>query len=605
MLPHRSRSRAARSARHLAVVLCTIAALPASMAHAQPARDAGAISAYLDRPIQGWAALQDPSTGDLRDPSPARGMAGYGQSMIGMTFILQGLRSGDDGLVDKGIRAFDRLVFEHRDDGLPFDMMVFPDAYRRLDVAGYRSATWTARRAFWARYLSQWNGVPVERQSGCYANPNCFHNWLTVNALGDQLLLLTGVPGAPGTLAGDPPRLVAQIEDLVNVRGNRAARSFATDTPYGPAAYVTDGGAKPMAYAAFTAAHLGMISYVAPQTVKEELSARAARYLLAIQGPDGDVSWVGRSYEQSWTLAAAAFTGIVSAVTDPRNRDAHLRGAARAWGSLPTVAPASVHDTLAITPSSRDADGSLAGLDSYASHPEYNGLLMMYLAYAVDVLERHPDVAAAFSAARPLDTGPPRSFRHAKAGLAWARRGSMWVGVHGRSGGRVPDGRYSPGIAQIKTKRRGRWINLTDGLPFHGPQPGIGLRRKGVTTPVRLGLLRATSKGFKATATFATASGAIRHRTTMYFSVTGSRVTVRFTMPRKSSWQVTQSLTGAVARKRSLATRRLRMVSPRDDMRVISRSSEPTALSTQSEQIVWRSNRSRRKRTVILEYVRR
>jgi hypothetical protein len=204
---------------------------------------------------------------------------------------------------------------------------------------------------------------------------------------------------------------------------------------------------------------------------------RAADASWAFQAPNGDLSYIGRSQEQSWTLALTAY-GAETAATQPGG-SAHAgryRGVStRAIGHLGDaygVGKAGFFITPAIK---SDLRAGISGLDPYVAAVSYNGMTLVGLDWAI---------GAARGSRAPSQIGADRDgyFKLATGNATFAavRKGDIWFAVK-QAHSDPTDLRYDFGLVAMQI--RGSDGNWTNAMPLRprveraGETAGPVLRR--------------------------------------------------------------------------------------------------------------------------------
>ncbi len=194
-----------------------------------------------------------------------------------------------------------------------------------------------------------------------------------------------------------------------------------------------------------------------------------------LAGPDGDVAYVGRSQEQSWSLATTAYGAEVAARTMSGAAAAQMRSlAARAVGRLRSAYRVTDHGLTIVPALTQRPSLRHRGLDPYAGTAAYNGLTILTLTRA----------AALGVGGRPAggvasDRGAFAATLEAGDGdMAVARSGPVWFAVKRRRS--AADLRYDFGLVALKTRRRGAWTDVSPHRPRgRGPSTGPTLLADG------------------------------------------------------------------------------------------------------------------------------
>jgi len=177
--------------------------------------------------------------------------------------------------------------------------------------------------------------------------------------------------------------------------------------------------------------------------------------------PDGSVAYWGRSQGQSWTQSAAAY-GLAATARErgsPAGADRRYYAlAARALGRLRDygVGPRGGHIIPAL---GHDRRGGVRALDPYARTPEYAGLTLIFLNWAIPLLppgQARGRIAADRPLAAVLSEGSGR--------FATIRRGRVWFAAREGAGNL----RYDFGPVAAQRLERGRWRDVIPYRPKGG-----------------------------------------------------------------------------------------------------------------------------------------
>ena len=223
------------------------------------------------------------------------------------------------------------------------------------------------------------------------------------------------------------PAARARAEQLVNrtipsmARGRRAF--VLSDPPQNPIAYHA------LSHGMYARAVTILGNRASPRT--RDTLRRLARATWLSMAPDGSTAYWGRSQGQGWTLSAAAY-GLAATASSERSSAATDRRyhalAARALGRLRGygVGPLGGHTIPALA---QDQRGGLGALDPYAHTPEYAGLSLVFLNWAIPLLPRgraEGMIAADRPMAAVLSGGSGR--------FATVRRGRIWFAARQGAG---------------------------------------------------------------------------------------------------------------------------------------------------------------------------
>jgi hypothetical protein len=412
-----------------------------------------------------WPALQEPSgrLGDYTDRLPGafgrHGGTRYGDAVMGYALIEAGLRERDRRLVRTGIRAISFATDPARRPSRPsvFEQFAVAAAYNvaRRRLAG--EPTLARARARWEAWLRRVRIVELQHVDRYY------NHWL-VDAVAVLELQRTGLRSSSRTavLGGGASRARRLALDLVNVRipGLLPARG---------AAVLSDAPDNPLSYHGLS---LGLYARAVDLLGRD--AAPAARRVLRqgvwaaalILAPNGSLGYIGRSQEEVWAPAgaayAAAFTaqrpGASSAVAAVAGTVAH-RSLARLERAYPVG-----RDGVAIVPAiGAGLRAGWRGLDGYAGAPSMGGLALMMLNWTLELRpQKRPP--GRLPADYPLATTVSQD----RGRLAVVRRGATWFAVKmSRSGSDRYRGdlRYDAGLAYALRRVGGRWRELVPQRP--------------------------------------------------------------------------------------------------------------------------------------------
>jgi hypothetical protein len=405
-----------------------------------------ALSRQLASP---WPRIQR-RDGSLPDVLRGGRNARYGNGIAGLGLLQAGLRGHDRRMVRAGLRAVSVQTRRLRDPaGLQeFRVWAVAEAY---SLARNRLGHWpSARRAsrHWARWLRHariwWLRMPG------------YENKVLVEAVATLELLRTGlhsrIKGAAlGRARGTAWKLVLR---LINRRIPAMVRRRWF--------LLSDPGPNPPAYHA--------LSYAMYARAVRLLGPRASRRAHAVlrklawttermTAPSGDVAYWGRSQGMVWTLSSAAYGLAATARERGLSRAARRRYRAVADRLLTRLGSyGSGPRGEWIVPAIRQDPSARAALDHYAHAPEYTGLALVYLNWAVPLMPRR-STAGAIPADGPLRT----VIGQGRARFAVVRQGDLWYAVRERGTGSF---RYDFGLIAAKRRDAGTWRDI---LPLRPP----------------------------------------------------------------------------------------------------------------------------------------
>ena len=434
----------------------------------------GELTEYADRVAAVWAERQDAS-GLFLDPASGRPSGGYGNVMIGYALLRAGVRSGDDRLIQAGVRGVSSSLDEPPEVRGVFDLVSVATAYnfarRRLrDEPAFRK-----ERRRWERYLRSTGPPNIDNKArGCIVAPDCFHNHEAVGATADLELFATGLESQR---PADELRLGALVEvgerEPLFSQGSAAILGRRPQTGLG---LLSDTGSWPLAYHALSTAFMGrsieLLGEDAPPAARGALR-RAATTLAGFMAPDGTVAYIGRRQEDLWSLAAAvAAAELAARHTDGTPRDHAV--ASRALDRMKSAYPLTSRG-LPIVPRSGDDAFAEDGVDG--NPMTFNGLALYLLNVAADAAPARPPRR---EGRLPAERRGTAFIDPAQNNFAAVRHGGIWFAVHGRAV--PPDLRNDFGLMAAKWRAPGGdWIDVVPPRPFEYTRQTAGpvVRRAG------------------------------------------------------------------------------------------------------------------------------
>jgi hypothetical protein len=193
-----------------------------------------------------------------------------------------------------------------------------------------------------------------------------------------------------------------------------------------------------------------------PHAVRSAFS-RAARALLGLMAPDGNVAYIGRGQGQVWTVGATIDALAIAAELAPHPawRGRYLAGLALALKHLETAYPRSGWGFPLVPRLANDAQPNYLGIDGYANTVEYNGLTLWALKNAAAMLAHIP---AAPAEAVPSDTnGVFLDPSHAR--FAAVTDGKLWLAIHATDSN-PGDARYGFGLVAAELRTADGWRSV-------------------------------------------------------------------------------------------------------------------------------------------------
>ena len=438
----------------LGVSLCLIVEAPEALASRGEWR---AVSRQLAAP---WPKIQR-RNGSLPDALRERRWARYGNGMAGLGLLQTGIRERKRRLVRAGVRAvsaetrrvFDSLAIQE------FRIWAVAEAY---SLVGRRLGHWGSARAARRRWAS-W----LRHQRIWWLRQPLYENKVLVEAVAVLELLRTGlrsrVPRA--VLGSGRSEARRRAVRLINRRIPAVASR--------PGFVLSDPGPSPTAYHA-----LSYAMYARAVRLLGRRASRRSRALLRRLGrttshmvaPTGDLAYWGRSQAEKWTLSAAAY-GLAATAREPGSRRAsdrryhaladRLLRRLRAYGAGPRgewIVP-SIRQNRAL---------GRRSLDRYSHAPEYTGLALVYLNWAIPLLPRRSAVGR-IAADRPMRA----VIGHGRARFAVVRQRNLWFAVRERGTGGF---RYDFGPIAAKRLESGVWRDIVPLRPAAHGSTGPVLR---------------------------------------------------------------------------------------------------------------------------------
>lgn len=435
-----------------------VAAIAAASAAAPAAQAAPAgwsdTAAAIAAPWPGLQARSGHFADYVTRRAPSSDRDDYGDAMLGYGLLLTAARNNDANLRDAGLRAIGYALRSRGHAAVaPFRFAALAASYNLVRGRFADAPLFTSLRARWERSLQ---GVRVLR-----LGRSAVTNKSLVEAVEVLELARSGLGSSRrGTVLHARRHAVALVKRLLARDLPRAAAPFRRSAGRaGHVALLGDFSGVPLPYHAlasgFLARAVELLGPAAPAAARQLLRESAAASW-ALATPDGDVGYIGRSQEQSWTLPLTAYAAE-AAVSQP--------GAGPAWpGRLRALSERSVNrlgsvyrvgrEGLLITPAlGSDLSAGIRGLDPYVAAASYNGLTLTALEWAI---------GAARDDTAPSETGADRdgSFVMGRGARTFAvvRRGDVWFAVKQARSDRV-DLRYDFGLVALRVRdpETGAW----------------------------------------------------------------------------------------------------------------------------------------------------
>ncbi len=449
----------------IAIASCVLALVaPSATAHAL---EASKTRAAADRIASAWPKRQLPD-GRFRDYVDGAAPRSYGVTMLGYGLLRSGARRGDRALVEAGVRALEAARSLPASERGSFDLLAFASAYNFARRELVSDPAFQRVRASWEDHLRAYARPRTGPAAAeCFADPSCFTNLKLVEAAGNLELLDSGLRSSVrGSKLSDRAQLRRDALDAVGRLAPQAIGKRASASGSGRAAglgILSDGPSFPLAYHVLSTAMLAravaLLGGDAPAPARAVLR-RATDTLAALTAPDGDVSYIGRSQQDSFAPAMAAFVGAATGETAlaERGLERLLRGNGFGPSGI-NIAPR-LGD-----PRARD----YAGIDHYANTVVYNGLTLYALELAGDAAAARP---APRAGRLPAD-GDSHFLDPERTRFAAVRRGDVWYAVHERQ--QRPDLRDDFGLVAVKYREPdGRWRDVLRPRPLTATADSAG-----------------------------------------------------------------------------------------------------------------------------------
>lgn len=399
---------------------------------------------------------------------------GYSAAMMGAALLSEGAKIQDEQLISAGLRAIQWVLAQPaQQPESVLENLAMAEGYNVAQASLAARPDVQALLPMWQAWLGNIRPLYLTRNRLSYSGNKYLIEALVVMDL-DRSGLTSSVPGS---ILSDIDVYHTRAAQMVNQALPAAVKQAMS--PDGQTAILSDPPFNPLAYHALVSALVTrIVSMLGPEATGSARKALASlvRGTHALAGPDGDVSYVGRSQEQSWTSAAVAYADAVSPLL--------LRQSHPASGSASlTLAEFNrlqqryfTESGLAIVPAFQTAPPTPASVDGYASTVGYAGLTAVILSWVPD-------------GARPVAATPRQGSWVLSRGLSTlgiVRKGRVWLAVHGRfaesvSAGageaRSPAGdmRYDFGLMAFKQFNGAAWQDVLRIPPItHGTRDSSG-----------------------------------------------------------------------------------------------------------------------------------
>ena len=384
----------------------------------------------------------------------------YGDAVMGLALIQQGLREDDRELVDSGVRAMAWVTAEEQrkrqwHEPSVFETLAVPAAYNLMREQMPDHPLFVRTKADWERYIQI-----IKPVSTILNKPETtrFSNHYLVEAIGVFELERTGIRSRnPRVLAGPGlERAVAIYTDMVNRVIPLRARRFGQRRHQREAFLLSDHPDYPLAYQGLSMGlYAQLVRMLGDEASPEAHDAlrRAANASWMVTAPDGELGWFGRSQGQGWGQAGNALGATVAAEGPGASREDAARYRAVALRSLERLRSAygnvpGGHSLIPAVASSSDPKIGARGLDPYAGAPSFTALTLIQLEWMLDEMPSEPGRVGKLGA----DDDRVTRLLRGRPKFATMRSGRTWFAVRaGQSETRYPgDLRYDFGLVAMK-----------------------------------------------------------------------------------------------------------------------------------------------------------
>ena len=420
----------------------------------------------------------------------------YGPAMLGAALVIDGVRNGNSRVVLAGLKAV-RWAARHPwpakgggdARGIVFEDMALAVAYDQTwrELAGHPAydpyvAAWVARLKTIRFHLFPRPGSTVDPSSCTVGAERPYYNWFLVEGLATAALWELSLPNGralsstkQGTILERPASYIDMVDCFLNTRFGGDDTNFQVSS-YGALnlGLLSDAPENPPAYDILSLALFSKIVAIVADKIQAGRTQLAELGLgaWALMAPDGDVSWFGRSQEQSWTLGMAAaglFTiSRTQGIERPdagRMRSAAARALLRLQQRSYWPAPHGVW----ITPTLRQGVTRTAtneAMDPYASAAGYTGLTLLGLEWtARDPAAQDPTAAEGVAADAP-NGGFRLGLRNGS--FIMRRTGAVWFSVKSSPAlvkEYTTDLRYESGLTAVDVLGAGGWQRVMPARP--------------------------------------------------------------------------------------------------------------------------------------------
>ena len=397
-----------------------------------------------------WPALQV-SDGRFYDyvSGAADGAGRYGESMLGYGLLQSGIRLGRDGYVSAGLRAISYPVLRpwlERQDPSVFESFALAAAYNLARSRLSTDRRFRMLRGPWEARLRDERAICLDPKARCPQNKQ------VVEAAAVLELVRSGLSSRrPGTWLSQRRAALGKARWLVHhtVPDSSAAVGLGREDSL----VLSDQPVEPLAYHAlalgFYARCLKLLGRQASGRSWRTLEAAArASWLLA--APDGELSYVGRSQEQSWTFPLTVYGLEVAAERSSQRWRRRFAALAQvAISRLRQAYPLTAQGLLIVPALAQGLVRWYPGMDSYAAARPYNGLTIVAL-----------NLAAAQGALRPPRPTPAAAMdasllRASSGDMAIVRTDRLWYAIKRQQSSF--DLRDDFGLVALELRAGSRW----------------------------------------------------------------------------------------------------------------------------------------------------
>jgi hypothetical protein len=462
-----------------AVVAIAVSAGTPTLAHAAAPARWGALAAEIAAP---WPDLQN-EDGTYRDYVygggisfcaerncyPGFGNSRYAESVLGFALLQTGLRTGDQALIDTGLRSISYIV--GRTDlreklQTNFETWAIASAYNLARASIPTRPLFAENRARWEKWLK--TVKPLLLLSG----DRRYFNHHLVEAVATDEVIRTGLRSkAPGAVLNPPIRKRVQkvALDIVNREVHGIAAQTAVHSSGDIAEILSDRPEYPLAYQGFSLGFYARAIERLGHGVTDrsrELLRRMARASWLLTAPDGDLAYAGRSHEEAWALAMTAYGAEVAARLDGLSLGERARYHAladRAMRRLDASYPVGPQGMWIVPGLARDPVRGIPALDTYAGAAIFNGLTLIFTEWA----RKEAGVGKRASGQLASDSDGARRINRGEDTTVTLRRGSLWFAIRQASDfqRRPDDLRNDFGLVALERQVGGRWRHVIPQRP--------------------------------------------------------------------------------------------------------------------------------------------